>query len=73
MALQMTKKISTLSVTAALLKAILHNVQSGGVHVSAINAGGRSVLPAFSVTCAYNDGSERYSVKILSGLVAHER
>ncbi|MGJ4860441.1 hypothetical protein AB4037_27595 [Labrys sp. KB_33_2] len=36
--------------------------QAGGVRISAINSGGRSVLLPFSVTCAYPDGSESNSV-----------
>jgi len=63
MALQLVKNLSILSITAMLLSATMHNAQAGGVRVSAINSGGRSVLLPFSVTCVYNDGSESNSVK----------
>lgn len=63
MVLQLFKKTSTLSITAILLCATMHNAQAGGVRVSAINSGGRSVLLPFSVTCIYNDGGESNSVK----------
>lgn len=46
------------SVTMITLGAMLSSAYAGGVRIGAINNGGRSVLPSFSVTCEYPDVSE---------------
>lgn len=50
--------LATIAMSFSVLPA-----QAGGVRVSAINNGGRSVLLPFSVTCVYPDGSESNYVK----------
>lgn len=62
MALFYSKKLGVLSATAIILSTAILPAQAGGVRISAINSGGRSVLLPFSVTCIYDDESESNSV-----------